>query len=61
MVNVDRCKSVDAGVMTTDHALTIDMFEFALDIDAALLKNELKLPKPETNMLKRFANEKLQI
>lgn len=61
MVNVDRCKSIRVSVMVTDYAVTIDMLQIAFDAYATVVENELKLPKSETNVLKRFANEKLQI
>jgi len=47
--------------MATDYAVTIDMLQIAFDAYATVVENELKLPKSETNVLKRFANEKLQI
>jgi hypothetical protein len=61
MVNVDRCEPIRVGIMAMDYAFTIDMLQVAIDADASFVEDKLELPKPEANLLKRFANEELQI
>jgi len=56
MVNVNRCKSICVSIMTTDYAFTIDMLQVAFNADATVVEYKSKLPKPEANLLKRFAN-----
>ena len=60
-MNVDRRRTIFVCVVSADHPFNINVFKIIFNCDRPLVENELKLPRPEANLLKLLSDEELQL